>query len=418
MKSTIAAIDFGTSKIVTLVAETSGSQRCDIVGAGISMYDGFLDGEWNNTMALNEAIQKSISEAENQSKRKIREINVGVPGEFTRVYAVETSVTIQGADPRVTPRHVEKIFANADKRLSPVRGVVVHRSPAWFMVDGGKKTLEPVGLKGNELKALVSFVVADTFFLDDVMARLRDMNITVSGFFSSSTGEAMLYLLEEDRDRTALLIDVGYLCTDVMAVEGDAVIFQKTLPVGGGHIAADVAEGGEVAIEKMTTSTRKATIKKAMKGIGLTDEAVLSGYGNPVGEANTQLAQAIAAKVDNDCMDALQTASLIYDGSQAQISYNAIVDAVDLFEEEMGCSDKVLFIHPKQVTQLRKNPDFLSADKYTPGVSLTGEIGMIAGCRLVPSKKVPLAEGVYACPIVKLEADPCLLYTSPSPRDS
>ena len=249
MKSTIAAIDFGTSKIVTLVAETSGSQRCDIVGAGISMYDGFLEGEWNNTMALNEAIQKSISEAENQSKRKIREINVGVPGEFTRVYAVETSVTIQGADPRVTPRHVEKIFANADKRLSPVRGVVVHRSPAWFMVDGGKKTLEPVGLKGNELKALVSFVVADTFFLDDVMARLRDMNITVSGFFSSSTGEAMLYLLEEARDRTALLIDVGYLCTDVMAVEGDAVIFQKTLPVGGGHIAADVAEGLNISLE-------------------------------------------------------------------------------------------------------------------------------------------------------------------------
>lgn len=249
MKSTIAAIDFGTCKIVTLVAETSGTQRCDIIGAGISAYDGFLEGEWNNSTMLNEAIQKSITEAETQSKRKLREINVGVPGEFTRVYAVEASVTIQGADPRVTPRHVEKIFAEADKQLSPVRGVVVHRSPAWFMVDGGKKTLEPVGLKGTELKALVSFVVADTFFLDDVMARLRDMNITVSGFFSSSTGEAMLYLLEEDRDRTALLIDIGYLCTDVMAVEGDAVIFQKTLPVGGGYIAADIAEGLSIPLD-------------------------------------------------------------------------------------------------------------------------------------------------------------------------
>ena len=53
----------------------------------------------------------------------------------------------------------------------------------------------------------------------------------------------MLYLLEEDRDRTSILIDIGYLCTDVMVVEGDAIIFQKTLPVGGGHIAADIAEG-------------------------------------------------------------------------------------------------------------------------------------------------------------------------------
>ena len=243
MKSTIAAIDFGTSKIVTLVAETSGTQRCDIIGAGISSYDGFLEGEWNNPAELNEAIQKAIGEAESQSKRKIREINVGVPGEFSRVYAVETVVTLQGADPRVTPRHVEKIFANADSQLSPVRGVVVHRSPAWFMVDGGKKTLEPVGQKGSELKALVSFVVADGFFLDDIMARLSDMNITVSGFFSSTTGESMLYLQEDDRDRTALLIDVGYLCTDVMVVEGDAVIFQKTISVGGGHISADVAEG-------------------------------------------------------------------------------------------------------------------------------------------------------------------------------
>ena len=105
-------------------------------------------------------------------------------------------------------------------------------------------------------------------------------------------------------------------------------------------------------------------------------------------------------------MDALQTASLIYDGTAKTISYDAIVDAVDLFEDEMGCSEKVMFIHPKQVTQLRKNPDFLSADKYTPGVALTGEIGMIAGCRLVPSKKVPLDGGIYACPIVKLEDDP------------
>ena len=207
---------------------------------------------------------------------------------------------------------------------------------------------------------------------------------------------------------------------DTMAgVPGDTITVPAYAYIGD---AADVAEGEEVTIEKMTTSTRKATVKKAMKGVSLTDEAVLSGYGNPVGEANTQLAMAIAAKIDNDCMDALQTATLSYDGSAGAISYNGIVEALDLFEEEQGC-DKVLFIHPKQLTALRKDADFLSADKYQAGLMLTGEVGMIAGCRIVPSKKVPLVEvggtegdeegepgtpGVecYACPIVKLEGDP------------
>ena len=202
-------------------------------------------------------------------------------------------------------------------------------------------------------------------------------------------------------------------------VPGDTITVPAYAYIGD---AADVAEGAEVAIEKMSTSTRKATVKKAMKGVSLTDEAVLSGYGNPVGEANTQLAMAIAAKIDNDCMDALQTATLSYDGSAKVIDYDGIVSALDLFEEEQG-SDKVLFVHPKQLTTLRKDADFLSADKYQAGLMLTGEVGMIAGCRIVPSKKVPLVEvggtegdeegepgtpGVecYACPIVKLEGDP------------
>ena len=201
----------------------------------------------------------------------------------------------------------------------------------------------------------------------------------------------------------------------LVGVPGDTITVPSYGYLGD---ASDVAEGEAVTIEKMTTSTRQATVKKAMKGVSLTDEAVLSGYGNPVGEANTQLALAIAAKIDNDCMDALQGASLVYNGSAGALDYEGIVNALDLFEEEQG-TDKVLFIHPKQLTALRKDADFLSADKYQGGVMLSGEVGMIAGCRVVPSKKVPVvsydpdgegddatAVNCYACPIVKLETDP------------
>ena len=174
-------------------------------------------------------------------------------------------------------------------------------------------------------------------------------------------------------------------------VPGDTITVPAYAYLGD---AADVGEGEAVTIEKMTASVRKATVKKAMKGIGLTDEAVLSGYGNPVGEANTQLALSIAAKIDNDCMEVLQSASLSYDGSGSAITYSAVVDALDLFEEEQS-TDKVIFVHPRQVTQLRKSSDFLSADQYQAGVMLTGEVGMIAGCRVVPSKKVPVLTEWY-----------------------
>lgn len=182
-------------------------------------------------------------------------------------------------------------------------------------------------------------------------------------------------------------------------VPGDTITVPAYAYIGDADI---VAEGEAVTIEKMTTSTRKATVKKAMKGIGLTDEAVLSGYGNPVGEANTQLAMAIAAKIDNDCMDVLQTATLTYDGSAGIISYAGVVDAVDALQEEQA-TEKVIFVHPKQVTQLRKDAEFTSTDKYPANVRMSGEIGSIAGCRVVPSKKVPLVEAgsgktkCYAC---------------------
>lgn len=168
--------------------------------------------------------------------------------------------------------------------------------------------------------------------------------------------------------------------------------------------AEDIAEGVAAETVKLATTTTTVTVKKAMKAVELTDEAILSGYGNPVGETNNQLAKAIASKVDVDGMEALQGAQLVYDGSASVIKYTGVVDAIDLFNEEVN-TEKVIFVHPKQVTQLRKDTDFISADKYTGNVVMTGEIGKIANCHVVPSKKVKDDGTNYLCPIVKLNND-------------
>ena len=168
--------------------------------------------------------------------------------------------------------------------------------------------------------------------------------------------------------------------------------------------AEDVAEGVEAGTVKLETDTDTYTVKKAMKAVTLTDEAILSGYGNPVGEANSQLGKAIAEKIDNDVMDELKGAqnNVTLEGD---ISYDNVVNAIDRFNEEENVP-KVMFIHPKQVTQLRKDSDFISNDKYNNNVIMRGEIGMIANTRIVPTKKAINAEKtLFINPIVQLRAE-------------
>ena len=188
--------------------------------------------------------------------------------------------------------------------------------------------------------------------------------------------------------------------TTLVGVPGDT----KTVPswnfVGA---AEDIAEGAEIETKKLTASSTEFTIKKAMQSVGITQESINSGLGNPVDQAETQLAKAIAVKLDADVLAALMTATLAHNGSAAKISYDGIVDAIGVLDEEEN-TDKVMFIAPAQVTTMRKDPNFIDKNKYGNDVMVTGEIGIVGNTRIVPSKQiVKNGDGNFINPIVKLE---------------
>ena len=65
-----------------------------------------------------------------------------------------------------------------------------------------------------------------------------------------------------------------------------------------------------------------------------------------------------------------------------------------------------MFIHPHQVSELRKDANFISNDKYNNNVIMRGEIGMIANTRIVPSRKAVDSNGTYFLnPIVQLKGE-------------
>lgn len=212
--------------------------------------------------------------------------------------------------------------------------------------------------------------------------------------------QVMADMITAKVDKKVRVLPYAKVDTTLQGQAGDTITVPCFKWIGE---AVDVAEGAEIPIRQMGTDSKTYKIKMAGLGISLTDMAVLSGKGDPIGQANTQLANSISAKCDADAMNALYEASTTYTHSGV-ISYNGVVSAVDLFNEEVN-SEKVMFVNPKQTTQLRKDPDFISRDKYGNQVMMDGEIGMIANTRIVPSKRVKLVESKYVCPIIKLNED-------------
>ena len=217
--------------------------------------------------------------------------------------------------------------------------------------------------------------------------------------------EVMAEMISAKVEKKVAIIPFAKMDTTLQGRAGNTITIPVFSYIGD---AANVAEGTSIGASELTTTDKQFTVKKIGKGVDLTDEAILSGYGDPVGEANRQLAMAISQKIDQDAIDALYGASLKYDDISNKISYAGIVDAIDKFEEEVN-NEKVLFIHPKQLSQLRKDADFISADKYVNGnyIAVNGEIGKIANCRVVVSKRIKEDDthAGYVNPIVKLSFD-------------
>jgi N4-gp56 family major capsid protein len=219
--------------------------------------------------------------------------------------------------------------------------------------------------------------------------------MAVTNMDSMINPQVMGDMIDAKIQAMAKLTPYAKVDTTLVGVPGDT----KTVPswnyIGD---AEDVAEGDEVDLTALTAASVTFTIKKAMKAVGLTQEAVNSGLGNPIGQAETQLAKSIIGKVDNDVLDAAYTSANVYNGTSAVIGYDAIVDAVTKFEDEEDGIEKVMFIHPKQEATLLKDADFLSADKFQGGVAVNGAIGKIAGCWIKKSAKVKSVDAVTAVP--------------------
>lgn len=156
--------------------------------------------------------------------------------------------------------------------------------------------------------------------------------------------------------------------------------------------AATVAEGADISISQLTATPATATIHKIGNGVQITDEAVLSGLGDPIGEAVKQLSLSIASQVDNEFLNVLAaiTSPMVFTAATAgTLAFADIADALELFGEDIDEGGiKALLVSPKQYTLLRKSNGWLPASDISADIALKGVVGMVQGCQVIISNKL------------------------------
>ena len=196
-------------------------------------------------------------------------------------------------------------------------------------------------------------------------------------------------------------IQVLPLCAVDRTLEGcsgSKVLVPKYAYIGD---AVDVSEGESIPINQLTATSAELVIKKAGNRGELTEENLLSGYGDPLGEAVRQLTVSIANKVDKDamaCLAGIKT-DMTCDQSTAALSADVVADALVKFGDQCD-GPKVLLISPAQLATLRKSESWIKATDMGVAALMQGTVGMIHGCQVVLSSKIKAASGVYTNYIV------------------
>ena len=182
---------------------------------------------------------------------------------------------------------------------------------------------------------------------------------------------------------------LAYVERKLVGQPGNTVTVPKWVYSGD---AKDIAEGEAIVPDQLTTAKSSMTIKKAGKGIELTDEAVLSGLGDPIGQATHQIALAIANKVDNDLVEEAKKATQFV--AEAPTTGDALDKALAVFSDEEDAR-YVAIINPADAIELRKDTakEWVRGSEIGANIVVSGTFGEAHGVQIVRSKKVDKGKG-------------------------
>ncbi|MFT3990970.1 MAG: cell division protein FtsA [Luteolibacter sp.] len=233
-------LEIGTSKTCMVVGEVKPDTAVKILGIGMCRSAGVRKGEIYDFSQARACLKDALAKAEDASDVEIGSVFLAVTGSHIQGENNRGTYRLPDGEPTVTPEHVEEARSIARDVQIPQDHVYLHPIIRQYRLDGMDQATTPVGLFGKTVEADFHIVHGIGTRIQNSIKLVREMPLEVDDIVFSPIATAQMALEREQRDRGALVIDIGGGTTDYALYLNGAIAASGCIPVGGDHVTNDI----------------------------------------------------------------------------------------------------------------------------------------------------------------------------------
>ncbi|MDD5191419.1 MAG: cell division protein FtsA [Dehalococcoidales bacterium] len=240
---TVSAIDVGTTKVCTLIAEVGESGQMRIAGVGLVPSKGLHKGMVVNINEAKESIRESVKKAEQSSGYRVDSAYVGVTGRHISGTNNRGMVAVTRNDRLVRPDDLRRVLQNAQSLKMPSEQKILHMIPRRYGVDGQEDVQNPVGMHGFKLDVETHVITAAASSVQNLVKCIRGVGVDVEDLVFEALASSEAVLTQDEKQAGVILADIGGGTTDISVFKDGAIWQTAIVPVAGYQFTRDIAIG-------------------------------------------------------------------------------------------------------------------------------------------------------------------------------
>lgn len=238
----VVALDIGTTKICTLLAEVDRDRQVNIVGVGTAPSRGMKKGGVVDIDEAARAIRQSVDKCERLSGYTIQSAYVGVTGAHISGVNRRGVVAMSPTAGEITPIDVERAMEAA--RVQAINGdrEILHVLPRGYTLDGQNGIRDPVGMVGQRLEAEMHIVTAGTSAIHNLVRCVNRAELQIDDLILQPLASSEAVLHRAEKDIGVAVADIGGGTTDIAIFCDGEVYHTCALSYAGNLVTTDLAK--------------------------------------------------------------------------------------------------------------------------------------------------------------------------------